>query len=815
MQLKILMKRKINRQYYSYLLICLSILLSFTNTVFSQQSEIVFPGAVEKTPSRSEYFSWINNNWEGSTEKQTLSNLSFFKWLHDEYGMVLDIYAFDAGNIDKGEYKGSNKTSKFETQFPHGFGPIYDKATEIGTSLGIWDAPDRFGNTPEEEKKRIEYMVSLCRDYHFELFKFDAAGGNLRDEKQDAFIQMMIACRTYSPDLILLNHRINLGEEAVKYSTTWLLGGNETYIDVHMANKQTATHHRAEALSRELVPELQRLTEDHGVCLSSCLDYWEDDLILQAFNRNLILAPEIYGNPWLLRDDEYPRLAQIFNLARKYKEILVNGIILPEEKYGEKAVSRGDDKTRLITLRNLSWEPVVRTIKLDEEIGLSKGSFVELRQFHPVERVIGRFKKGQTVSIEVLPFRSCLLIVTSEQQQGLSIEGCDYEIVRDVAGKPVKINLLAFPGELKKISVRGAGNTFKQAIYDGKPMNELLKGKPVEIVFPGSPLKEKYHRKLGDLVSVNVPEDAENLYEATCFAADNNALEVRSLARSGPTRISQVQKARDAFFGHDLFVDRGLWDHFLFDGNLNTAFYPSRRWERNDCSLQGGSLRLDLGKVTKLDSLKIIVGDEQALQPFWSWQVIRLEISDDLKNWTNKLIFAGKEMTLILDPGKPIRYLRFPGTPEKVLEIEGYLNGKPVDRTLWRASNLFSPYRPVTAKAAFEFSFVLKEIPKGSYLAIALNGRHGVEGAYAALRVNGNPVGAPDRSLSYRSNEWEAPVKTSDSNYTYYFPLTEEMKGAQIDALVLVMKNGVPEFKPEVWITAYPIPYEKKELVLQ
>jgi hypothetical protein len=28
------------------------------------------------------------------------------------------------------------------------------------------------------------------------------------------------------------------------------------------------------------------------------------------------------------------------------------------------------------------------------------------------------------------------------------------------------------------------------------------------------------------------------------------------------------------------------------------------------------------------------------------------------------------------------------------------------------------------------------------------------------------------------------------------------------------MKDGVTEFKPEVWITAYPIPYEKKELVL-
>ncbi len=78
---------------------------------------------------------------------------------------------------------------------------------------------------------------------------------------------MMTECRKYNPDLILLNHRLNLGKEGIKRATTWLLGGAETYIDVHMTNDSTAPHHRAGALSRELVPELQRLTEDHGVCL--------------------------------------------------------------------------------------------------------------------------------------------------------------------------------------------------------------------------------------------------------------------------------------------------------------------------------------------------------------------------------------------------------------------------------------------------------------------------------------------------------------------------------------------------------------------
>jgi hypothetical protein len=508
-------KDAINTRFIRSLSICIFSLLILMNTGFSQPIKIVFPGADEKTPSQSEYFSWINNTNEETTEKQTLSNFGFFQWLHDEYGMILDIYAFDA----------------------------------------------------------------VC--------------GDLRDNKQDAFTLMMTECRKYSPDLVLLNHRLNLGDEAIKHATTWLLGGAETYIDVHMTNNPAATHHRVGALSRKIVPELQRLTEDHGVCISSCLDYWEDDLVLHAFNRNLILAPEIYGNPWLLREDEYPRLARIFNLTRKYKEILVNGIILPGEKYGEKAVSRGDEKTRLITLRNLSWEPVIRTIKLDKEIGLGKGPMVELRQYHPAEKVIGRFKKGQTVDIEVLPFRSALLQATSEKLPDPSIEGDDYEIVRGVTGKPLKINLLAFPGEMKSITFHCKGISFKQSNLDGKP-----------------------------------------------------------------ARISEVKKARDAFFDQELFVGRGLWDRFLFDGDLKTSFYPSHRRGITDSRIYGGAFRLDLGEVTKLDSLRITIGDEQALQPFKSFEAMKVQTSSDLKSWSPVQLLAGKVMTVLLEREQPSDSLR-------------------------------------------------------------------------------------------------------------------------------------------------------------
>ena len=70
--------------------------------------------------------------------------------------------------------------------------------------------------------------------------------------------------------------------------------------------------------------------------------------------------------------NDLPLLARIYNIHRLYNDILVNGIQLPEEKYGKFAISRGDDQTRLITLRNLSWESRQITIRLDESIGLNE-----------------------------------------------------------------------------------------------------------------------------------------------------------------------------------------------------------------------------------------------------------------------------------------------------------------------------------------------------------------------------------------------------------------------------------------------------------
>jgi len=777
--------------------------------VQAQNTDGIYPGADEKTPSRSEYFSWINNTNEGATEAHTLINLNFFQWLQNEYGMKLDIYAFDAGAIDGKRFYGSRKSDRFKQQFPNGFGPVYEKAKNLGIRLGVWGGPDGFGNNAEEEKARIEEMTGLCRDYNWALFKFDAVCGPLRPEKEAAFIKMMKECRQYSPDLILLNHRLGL-EKAQQYATTFLWEGRETYVGVFSVNNVTAPHHRANALNRGLVPNLQRLTEDHGVCITSYPDYWDDDLILQAFNRSLILSPQIYGNPWLLRDEEFAKLARIFNLHRKYKDILVNGLVLPAGKYGPAAVSRGDADTRFITLRNLTWKPVTYQVQLDEELGLSSKGRVELRQLHPVGRLIGRYKNGTVVEVEVPSFRACLLIASTEAIADPAVEGCDYEVIRNVKGKSLLIDLLGRPGTRFGVSLQDP-QLYISARIKGKNTPRLLRGKREAIRFGGTELHNPEQRKLADLQECSLPADAAALYDATVFAADNNALELRALKRSGTTEIPAVKAAREAFFKQQAFRERGVNDRNLFDDDLTTGFWPARKYGI-DQKIKGGCFRLDLGEIRDIDELVIQVPDDYSLQPLLTGEGNYAYLSPDLKTWKRVTYLAAPEMRIGIE--QPFRYLKLNVFPDRIVEINGFKDGLPVNRSNWRATNLFARTDKMTAVKAWKAVVEIDEMQPGGYFCVAIKGEHGKEGAYAAIKMGEKYYGAPDRASAFQSNTWEYINARRSKNYTYYIPLNAEMVGKKLEVWVLAYDENKLNLEPEVWM-AGPVPWQRVRLELK
>jgi hypothetical protein len=502
----------------------------------------------------------------------------------------------------------------------------------------------------------------------------------------------------------------------------------------------------------------------------------------------------------------------LFNLHRRYREILVKGMALPEKTYGPNAVSRGDGTTRFLTLSNLTWDPVSYEIRLDESIGLTSGGEVTVVQFHPAERLVGRFPSGRTAVIDVLPFRTSLVMATASPLRETVLAGSDYEIVRDVPGRDVRIKILGFPGSRASVSVLAGGAAFSGARLDGRDVPDLARGRSVEIRFPGTSPIRPWHRKLADLQPSPIPANAEALYEATCFAADNNALEVRSLERSGPTAVLQVQEARDAFLHQPAFAQRGIWDRFLFDGDPATAFNVNHRQR----DFPDGALRIDFGRPSEVDELIVRLTDAQAVAEFLARGEPAAEASADLATWSPAVLSSsGDGLRIALAGNVRFRYVRLARAPEKILEIEAARGGVPVDRSGWRASNLFGLYAKTPAVKAWRGSFVLDEAAKGSYLVIPVAGRHGREGATAALRIDGRLVGALDRCPAFPTNVWEFRVQPRDADYTFYVPVTRDMVGRTIEASVLGLNKDLLDLKPEAWITAYPIPYVAKELVLR
>ena len=204
--------------------------------------------------------------------------------------------------------------------------------------------------------------------------------------------------------------------------------------------------------------------------------------------------------------------------------------------------------------------------------------------------------------------------------------------------------------------------------------------------------------------------------------------------------------------------------------------------------------------------------DEYSLQPLLIDEGNFVEVSRDLQRWDQLTCLAGT--SIVIDIPGAVRYLRFRSFPDRITEIHGYKNGRPLDREGWKASNLFAHPRRMTPVKAWKARIELGQWVEGSYLCMAVEGEHGEEGVYAAARVGGRLVGCPDRAPSFPSNTWEYCNARRDANYTYYLPLTREMVGKEVEVFVLAYDKEKTDVRPVVWVTAYPVPYVSRILEL-
>ncbi len=768
-------------------------------------------GAKENTPSKSEYFSWINNTNEGSTEAQTLVNFAYFDYLKRTYGMQLDIYAWDAGNLDGArETYETFDSPKIKAQYPNGYGPIAKAAEKLDTRLGVWGGPDGFGKTKESAEKRLEQMVSLARDYRFALFKFDGVCGQLAPENRPYFVKMMQECRRYQPDFILLNHRLDFGEEGMQYATTFLWEGVETYVDVHIANDRCAPHHRAYMMSRGNTPNMTRMTEDHGVCISSQNEYFEDELIIQAFGRNLILAPEIYGNPWLLRDFEQAHLARIFNLHRRWNDILVDGFELKGDTYPEHTVVRGAADRRFIATGNMQWAERCMQVPLDEEIGLAKCEKVAVFVHHPYEKFVGFFDYGETVNIDIEPFRASLLQICDADKADKVPLNCEYEVLHEnESGLPDKVKIVSCQGDITLPD----GSTYPAHAFDNTLRAPKLLGE-----LPADSLCE-------------APANSEQQLETALFAQNHDSLERQAANKAGITAISEVQAARDAFFNQRTYQLRGIECKNAFDGKDETFFDGTSKLHYGGYRIQGGCLRVDFGAVYDADCVEITYFDSDEQFVFrnsiqmqgptgvcsysadladWnktsvdSVYILRSEIAPVLVQDVHNVIeVKGKRKCVRYPLNGQIRYFRMPCPLDRIYKIALIKDGKELVLQNPKANNLLPAGRKVEYAKEMQIKVPARDWKDGCYISVALDGKHGREGAYALLETNGVIHTAPDRAPSYQANGWECPPFRSvhqDHHYTYYFPIAKEMCDKDLTVRILGMDKEKSDYPVQVYL---------------
>lgn len=765
-------------------------------------------GADSYTPSIPQYFSWINNTNEGSTEEHTCINLEFFRYLKETYGMQISIYAWDAGNFDgASDGFGDVNSAKFRSQYPDGYQNVVKKAAEMGIRLGLWGSPDGFGNTPEEEKERFDFYVHLCRDYHFGLFKMDGVCGYLRPEKADVFAKMLQECRKYCPDLIVLNHRLPL-YQAEKYVTTYLWNGDESYVDVLSWNRKTAMHHREFMFQRGHTENLDRLAEDSGVCISSAIDYFEDELIYQAFNRSLILAPEMYGNPWLMRDEELARLARVYNLHRRNAALLVSGMLLPEEM-GTHACSRGSGSKRFLATGNDSWETKKIAITLGAEIGITANEPLAVNLHHPYEKHLGIFASGDVVEVELMPFRATLIEISTVEEAEPMLKNCEYEMIKEAEdGTPIEVRILTSDGSDLLLWNKGKESFF------GK--SEAVDRREKAPVFLGTLDQAE-----------NAPANGELLYEAAVFAATNDSLESREIKRSGDTKIPQVQAARDAFFGQEYYQLRGCEAVNMFDGREDTFFdAQSKTYCGANHRVDGGCLRVDFGEELSCDTVEIefFAADTPTREVEAQQLPLCAEISCDLANWTSVPLsklrttqekyvvtvvkftvhtpydLPGKKMAAAYSVNGKIRYLRIENPVDRIYAIRLWKDGKELPLGNPHANNMQAHYKYKTTKQVKWGEFTLPAYKEGSKLCVALEGIHGNEAAYCVAEIDGVLTGFPERAPDYRANPWEHVVCSTEENNTYYLPLSASLEGKRIKIYTTFAEGDKTDVRCDVYL---------------
>ena len=797
------------------------------------------------------YFDWLCHDNSGPRESEVLANFAALRRLKELYGLQFDIYNSDAGLVEsQGTYYPQFK-SNFLSRFPAGLKPLAEGSKALGMRLGLWLGPDGFGEKPEERAVRKEQLRSWVKDFNVGLFKMDTVVSELDhpdkyilEKKYQSLADALSEARRIDPGFIAINHRINNSPYMLTITDCLLWRGEETYIDVHISNETASLYNRDCSIGRELSSEFFgtpfRQFEDHGICFNSCLEKWEDDLVAQAFGRASVLSPEMYGTFFFLGDEDYPRLARLIQLHKRLEPLLKRAYPLPG---GD--IAHADGSSSLVLVRNMTWEPAVKTVRLDASIGLAAapGTPLTVRQRHPWEMLMKRAGEGAvaggTLQVELDPFSLRLIQIDAVPPAEPIIAGVPYEIVPGPDPRSFDITLLGTPGRTVDVTFLDLGD---RTVRTGSGRPVPTGDKPWPITFPGTPAAGPSFARLADLRDdPAAAADGQRLAELAKFGIDDDALEIREMVRlkREPSKWAEIEACR-AYMWDKVVAAEGT---FLsaFDGDPGTRWsdgFPRRSpftgspaAYRSETSLW----RIDLGRPTDLAKLELCVvrrTDTAFLEA--------VETSSDLRTWTrtegsslaaaesipatDPLRRRGKTIKIFdVDAGdkKPVvigiplakgpwRYIRIRGRDFGVSEILGYDGaGRPLDRRGWRATN-FLGETPAPRRVLSAVHVPAEDAPGREYAVAVTAGPANfdpVDGIYVVALVDGRAVVPQHRAPSYpyHNYEWNSGAPKL-AGLTFRLPIERAWKGRTVEFRVMMFGDGADGARAELrLVTPKPV----------
>ncbi|WP_160164452.1 DUF4038 domain-containing protein [Pedosphaera parvula] len=425
----------------------------------------------------------INNLWGGCPaldDEQTLDVLSVLeKW--QKKGMRFDYFTLDTGWVDPT----SDLTRFRPTCYPNGPGKIVDRVTGLNMKFGLWfatswgaqsawDYPPAFpdGHPPglpwregypitregitfclgTEQyhgmlKKAVLYHI---KENHLRLLKFDG-GDYFCDHAEHGHLPGKYSVEPRFANLIDI---ANCAREAAPdvfimwywglRSPFWALYGDMLFESgLHMEGSATSSfptlYYRdsvslAQDQNAQYAKTIPPIVKDSlGVWLADDRwgnfmgkERWREALVMDLGRGNLFL-PNLWGDLYLLNDEDISFMARITALAKKHESMMLHrrnilGDPFRNEVYG---YAYGQGAHGLLFLNNDHFASRRAELRLDASIGIEAkpGTTLHVVSHFPNQTRLLRpdgkpFKVGDSLGMWLRPFEFLMLEVTPDGKEG-------------------------------------------------------------------------------------------------------------------------------------------------------------------------------------------------------------------------------------------------------------------------------------------------------------------------------------------------------------------------------------------------------------